>query len=116
MTNLKFLLHSKIILIILIFSKKFVNKMKKTYKKTFITYFVFNILILYYSMVFCSIYSASEIGWFNDTILALFIDFSIVSICIPIIKVLVRVIIRNFRLLRFLIIIDYSFFILNFLL
>ena len=90
--------------------------MRIIYIRTFIGYFVFNLIILYYTVIFCSIYSVSVPGWFNGTILALSIDFLIISVCIPIIKVLVRILIRKFNLLRFLIIIDYSFFILNFIL
>jgi len=73
-------------------------------------------MLLFYTVIFCSIYSKSVSGWFDGGVIGLFIDFGIVSIAIPIIKALCKILLRKSIIFRPLILIDYSFFFLNFVL
>jgi len=97
------------------FSEKFNQKMKIRYTIFYIVAFLMSLLCVFYSTVFCSIYNGSFPGWFQGGVIGLFLDLFAISIAVPVIKTSVRVLIRNFKFLRFLIIIDYSFFILNFI-
>ena len=74
------------------------------------------ILSTFFTTIFCFIYSKSVPGWFQGGIIAFFLDVFVISILIPIIKSLVRILVRLHWIFRPLIIIDYSFFILNYLL
>ncbi len=77
---------------------------------------ILSALCIYYNTVFCHIYSGSSLAWFHGGAIGLWIDFFGVGIGIPLIKATVRILMRKFYFLKFLIIIDYSFFFLNYIL
>lgn len=90
--------------------------MKIGYLRFIILATILTLICIYYSTVFCSIYKSSYPGWFQGGVIGLMLDLFAISIAIPFIKTSVRVLIRNFKFMKFLIIIDYSFFFLNFVL
>ena len=89
--------------------------MSGIYKRFLLITFLLNLLCLYYSTVFCTIYSSSTKGWIQGGIIGVFLDVFVISVTIPLIKSSIRILIRNFKILKFLII-DYSFFLLNYVL
>lgn len=90
--------------------------MRKYYKRFLIVSSICFLINLYYSAIFCYIYSNSVEGWLNGTYSAAILDWFTVSFCIITLKAIVRFVLRHCYYLRFLIIIDYSFWILNFVL
>ena len=90
--------------------------MKQKYARFLIITILLNLLFLYYTTVFCTIYSSSTKGWSEGGIIGVFLDIFGISIAIPLIKSSVRILVRKFQFLKFLIIIDYSFFLLNYVL
>ncbi len=77
--------------------------------------FIVNIICWYYAMLFCSIYKASEKNWLYGGIISLIMEWFILGLIIPFTKALLRILIRRFKKLRFLILIEYLYFILNFI-
>ena len=90
--------------------------MKEKYKRFILIVVFFTLLSNFFCTIFCFIYSKSVPGWFNGGAIGFFLDVFIISILIPIIKTLVRMLVRIHWIFRPFIIIDYSFFILNYLL
>lgn len=91
------------------------KKLRKKYITLFIFYCLLNSFIIYYVSIFCFVYPNSGFDWFNATINSLFIDVVLISMVIfPLTKTTVKLIIRNFPLLRFLILIEYAFFLTNY--
>jgi hypothetical protein len=90
--------------------------MKKRYN-IFIIIVVFLILLsMFFSAIFCYVYSKSVPGWFQGGIISFFISVFIVSILIPLIKTIVKILLRKHLIFRPLLIIDYCFFFLNYVL
>lgn len=75
---------------------------------------ILNLVIIYYITIFCSIYSESQFGWFNDTVIAMFIDYFIITPIICLVKTIVKVSLRTHFVFRPLLIVDHLFFLLNF--
>ncbi len=90
--------------------------MKKKYRNFILLVIFLTLLSTIFTTIFCFIYSKSVPGWFQGGVIGFFIDVFIVSISIPIIKSTVRILIRQHWIFKPLIIIDYSFFLLNFIL
>jgi hypothetical protein len=90
--------------------------MKRTYRKFFGVVISLTLISMGFSTIFCYIYSKSVPGWFQGGIIGLYIDIFIVSIAVPLIKSLVKVILRIHWIFRPLLIIDYCFFFLNYFL
>jgi len=90
--------------------------MKKKYR-IFIGIVIFLTLIsIIFSTIFCYIYSKSVPGWFQGGVISFFISVFIVSVAIPIIKTVVKILLRKHKIFRFLLIVDYLFFVLNYVL
>jgi hypothetical protein len=77
--------------------------------------FIVNLLCWYYAILFCIIYKASEKNWFYGGIISLIMEWFILGMIVPFAKALLRMIIRRFKKFRFLILIEYLYFILNFI-
>jgi hypothetical protein len=76
--------------------------------------FLINFFCWYYVIVFCSIYVTSSTGWLDGALVGLLMDWCGLSFIFPMIKALVRYYIRRNPKARFLIIIEYFFWISNF--
>jgi hypothetical protein len=90
--------------------------MSKKYKQFFLVITFFTLISLIFSTIFCYVYSKSVNGWFQGGVIGLFIDLFIVSIAIPLIKTIVKCLLRLHWIFRPLLIVDYCFFALNYLL
>ncbi len=75
--------------------------------------FTINFICWYYALVFCAIYSDSSRNWVYGGLIGLVIDWFIIGIVIPISKALLRLGIRNYRFFRFLIFIEYFYFVIG---
>lgn len=73
------------------------------------------LLSMFFSTVFCYIYSKSVSAWFQGGVIGLLIDLFIVSLTIPLIKSIVKMFLRAHWIFRPLLIVDYCFFFLNYL-
>ena len=100
----------------IIFRRKFEERMKGKYRLFLAVVIIFTSMMLFYTIIFCSIYSKSEPGWFNGGILGVFIDLFIISIAIPLVKTVSKILVRKSIIFRPLILIEYAFFFLNFIL
>ena len=76
---------------------------------------VTNLIIWYYVTVFCGVYITSSRGWIYGSVIGIFMDWCIVSILIPALKTSIRLIVRKYSKMRFLVTIEYLFFVKNFL-
>lgn len=90
--------------------------MKRKYSLFLVLVSLFTLLLLFYCVIFCHIYSKSVPGWFDGGAMGVFIDLAIVSIAIPLIKTICKILLRKSIIFRPLILIDYAFFFLNFVL
>jgi len=66
-----------------------------------------SLLLWYYVIAFCGIYSSASIGWIYGSIAGLMLDWFAFSISIPLIRACLRLIIRKFKRLKFLIRLEY---------
>ena len=75
--------------------------------------FTINFVCWYYALVFCAVYSDSSRNWVYGGLTGLFVDWFVISLLIPLSKTLLRLGIRNFKYLRFLIVIEYFYFVIG---
>ena len=66
-----------------------------------------SILLWYYVISFCGIYSSSSMGWIYGSIAGLMIDWFAFSLFIPLVRASLRLLIRKFKKLKFLIRVEY---------
>jgi hypothetical protein len=71
--------------------------------------FTINFISWYYALVFCAIYSNSSRNWIYGGIIGLVTDWYGISIAIPLSKAILRILVRNYRYLRPLIVIEYFY-------
>ncbi len=84
--------------------------MKVRYFVFQVSAFTINFICWYYALVFCAVYNDSSRNWLYGGLIGLVIDWFIISIAIPLSKAILRILIRNFKRLRFLIIVEYFYF------
>jgi hypothetical protein len=108
--NIELKQHSNFILIILIFSQEFEEKMKCRYRLFVFTSLFINFVCWWYVIIFCGIYTTSTSGWIQGSIIGLVIDWCGISLAVPLIKTTIRILIRKYPHFKFLIILDYTFF------
>ena len=89
--------------------------MKKYYIRFIIISGILFLINIYYTAIFCYIYSNSIDGWVNGAETGALLDWCLISLTIPLVKTVVRLTVRNCKYLRFLMVVEYSFFILNFI-
>jgi uncharacterized protein YybS (DUF2232 family) len=92
----------------------FRRNMMPRYLNFLIVAFIINFFCWYYVIVFCSIYVTSSTGWIDGALVGLLLDWCGLSFIFPLIKALVRYYIRRHPKARFLVIIEYFFWISNF--
>ena len=73
-----------------------------------------NFFSWYYVVVFCSVYVSSSVGWIQGGVQGLLIDWLGLSLAIPLVKAVNRVLVRNYPKLRFLIFLEHLFFLMGF--
>ena len=78
----------------------------------FIT-FLINFFCWFYIITFCGIYVTTVTGWVNGSLVSLFLDWVIISVIIPFLKTIIRITVRKYSMLKFLIGFEYTFWILN---
>ena len=70
--------------------------MKCRYLTWYITVFSINLFCWYYVLVFCSIYKNSTQGWLDGCIISMAIDIGIMQIVLPVIKTILRTLLRAY--------------------
>lgn len=88
--------------------------MKSKYRTFVITMMIFNLICWYYVTVFCGVYIGSSKGWIYGSVYGIIIDWCLISLIIPILRTSLRLLVRKFDKMRFLVSIEYLFFIKNF--
>jgi hypothetical protein len=73
-----------------------------------------NFICWWYVIIFCGIYVTSSTGWIQGSVMGIVMDWCIISLLVPFIKAVLRILIRKYPHLKFLVVIDYFFFIIGF--
>jgi hypothetical protein len=81
--------------------------MKIRYSLYFVITSFFNILFWYYVIAFCGVYVTSSSGWIYGSFTGIILDWFFISILIPLVRTFLRVGIRKYRKLRFLVVLEY---------
>jgi Co/Zn/Cd efflux system component len=89
--------------------------MRSGYIRSIIVTFSINLMCWYYAIAFCSVYTTSTSGWIYGGIMGIVIDWCIISFALPLIKSSIRVLVRKYHKLKFLISVEYFFWLVNFL-
>lgn len=69
-----------------------------------------SIFLWYYVITFCAVYETSSTGWIQGAMIGLVIDWFGISLLLPLIKTSLRLSVRNYPFLYFLVYIEYLFF------
>jgi hypothetical protein len=72
-----------------------------------------NILSWYYVIAFCGIYVTSSIGWIFGSFSGIILDWVALSTAIPLFRAFIRVIIRKYKFLNFLISLEFAVWVLK---
>ncbi len=89
--------------------------MRSRYRTFVTTMMIFNLISWYYVTVFCGVYLGSAKGWIYGSVNGIILDWCVISLIFPILRTSIRLIVRNFEKMRFLVTLEYLFFIKNFL-
>ncbi len=70
---------------------------------------------LFFGIVFCGIYNQTRPGWVNSIMLDLITDWFIISLILPILKTIIRIVVRTCPKLYCLVYVEHLFFISDFI-
>jgi hypothetical protein len=87
--------------------------MRSQYRTFVATMIIVNLICWYYVTVFCGVYITSAKGWIYGSITSIILDWFGISILIPVIRTGIRLIVRKYQKMRFLVTVEYLFFIKN---
>jgi hypothetical protein len=68
---------------------------------------IFNIIFWYYVVAFCGVYITSSSGWIYGSFSGIILNWFFISILIPIVRTSLRMGVRKYRKLKFLIGLEY---------